>query len=299
METSSIGSIHTTVHEKSAPLPLTVIEPPRGIQWLNVHELWQFRELLLFLAWRDIKVRYKQTLLGISWAVLQPLTLMAIFSVVLGQNAAMENLSIPYPVWVFTGLVVWGLFAAGLGSMAESLIASERLISKIYFPRLLLPFSSIGPALVDFLFAGCVLASILVWYQVFPAATIALAPLSLGVVAILMLGVGSFLSAINVTYRDVRHTMGFLLQAWMFATPAIYAPTFASSGGTGASSIGFTKWFIVLNPLNAVISFFRAAIFGLTLPWASLGVALLIACGTLLMGVAYFRHVERRFADVI
>lgn len=280
---------------------LTVIEPPRGWQWLNAGELWQRRELLYFLIWRDVKVRYKQTVLGAAWALLQPLTLMLIFSLVLGRITPAESLPVAYPLFVFSGLIGWYLFSTGMGSAATSLIESERLITKIYFPRLLVPLGAIGPSVLDFsINVGCLLA-MMAWYRTPPAATCVALPLPIAVMLASSVGAGSLLAALNVRYRDFRYTTSFLIQAWMFATPAIYLGP-AAVGGT-AENAGLERRFVQLiewlNPLQGSILFFRAAWFGGALPWASLAVSAVAAALLLLAGLAVFRRVEDSFADII
>jgi lipopolysaccharide transport system permease protein len=283
-------------------LPLTIIEPPHGWQWLNVRELWAHRELLYFFTWRDVKVRYKQTALGAAWAILQPLAMATIFSLVLGQGQEAAESSVPYPVYVFSGLIAWTLFATSLGTAANSLIESERLITKIYFPRLLIPVAALGPALVDFCVASLVLAAMFAWYLVVPAWTIVFAPLALVTLLAAVIGAGSLLAALNVAYRDFRYTTTFLLQAWMFATPAIYVASFAlptSENKLTADWSNASTWFVLANPLNGCIAFFRASLLGLPLPWDLLGASAVVATAMLLIGLAYFRRVEDSFADVI
>jgi lipopolysaccharide transport system permease protein len=282
-------------------LPLTLIEPRRW-HGLDLPELWSFRELLYFFTWRDVKVRYKQTVLGAAWAVLQPLTLAVVFTLVLAPPAASEAIPVPYPVFVYSGLILWGLFASGLGSAANSLIESERLVSKIYFPRLIIPLAALGPAVVDFLVAGVVLIGMLLYYQVPLATTAVFAPLAVAVLLMTLVGVGSLLSALNVAYRDFRYTTTFMLQAWMFATPAIYLASFAQplkENRLTAQPGAWSTWFVYANPLNGCIAFFRAALLGLPLPWPLLAVSAVVAIALLVLGFAYFQKAEDTFADVI
>lgn len=283
-------------------LPLTVIEPPRGWQWLNLAEIWAHRELLYFFTWRDIKVRYKQTALGAAWAILQPALMMVIFTLVLGRVGQAADILVPYPVFVFSGLIAWTLFATALGSAANSLIESERLITKIYFPRILVPMAPLGPALVDFAISSVVLALLMAGYGVAPAWTILLAPLPLLVLVATVMGVGALISALNVAYRDFRYTTTFLLQAWMFATPAIYVHSFAQASPHNpltADLASPSTWFVLANPLNGCVAFFRAAVLGLPLPWTLLGASAVVAAALLALGLSYFRRVEDSFADVI
>ncbi len=260
-----------------------------------------YRELLYFFTWRDVKVRYKQTVLGALWAVLQPFTMMLIFTAVLGQAPGAKSLPVPYNLFVFSGLMAWTLFGTALTGAAGSMIEGERLITKIAFPRLLMPASAIGPALVDFAVSGVVLVAMLLWYRVALAWTAPLAVLGLGVMLVAVIGAGSLLSALNVMFRDFRYTTTFLMQAWMFATPAIYMSSFGGAGD-GETAIGagnFAQWFVLANPLNGAITFFRAALFGWPLPWGSLGAAAIVAAAMLCVGLTYFRRTEDSFADVI
>src|SRR5262245_25889946 len=199
-------------------LSLTVIEPPLGWQWLNFGELWQHRELLYFFTWRDIKVRYKQTVLGAAWAVLQPTFMMVIFSFVLGRVSESQSLTVAYPVFVFAGLLPWSFFATGLGGAANSLVESERLITKIYFPRLIIPIAVLGPAMVDFCVASGVLAILCLWFGLALSWSLLLAPLAMLLLILAVIAIGSLLAALNVAYRDFRYTTTFMLQGLMLAT---------------------------------------------------------------------------------
>lgn len=284
------------------PLPATVITAGKGPLGSDLVDIWRHRELLYFFTWRDVKVRYKQTAIGAAWAILQPTLMMIIFSLILGRMGAAESLAVPYPVFVFAALLPWNLFATSLAGAANSLIESERLITKIYFPRLLVPIAALGPALMDFCVACSVLVVLMLWYGVLPAWTIVFAPLSLLVLLATVVGVGSLLAALNVAYRDFRYTTTFLLQAWMFATPAIYVASFAKSTAENELTANLTNpatWFILINPLNGCLAFFRAALLGLPLPWLLLGFSAAFAAGVLVLGLSYFRRVEDSFADII
>jgi lipopolysaccharide transport system permease protein len=279
---------------------ITLIEPTPPSLLSFWQDLWEHRELLYFLTWRDVKVRYKQTVLGALWAVIQPLWLMIVFTLFLSPAPTGEPLPLPYALYVFTGLVMWNLFATALAGAAMSLTQSERLITKVFFPRLLLPTAALGPALVDFVVSCVVLAGLAAWHRALPAASAPLILLPLVVVTLAVIGAGALLSALNVTYRDFRYTTTFLLQAWMFATPAIYLASFASPlRENGLLTHPLARLLIVANPLNGAIAFFRAALFGLPLPWALLGSAALVALAMFVVGLAFFRKTERRFADVI
>ena len=295
----------------------------------NLAELWQYRELGLFFVWRDVVVHYKQTLLGIAWAIIKPALLTAIFTLFLGRVVGDSPAGTPYTLYVFAGLLLWNLFSTALGASANSVIGSERLITKVYFPRLLIPLAAIGPAVVDFLLGGAILLGIMLWYGVPPAGTSVLILLPLLVVMVCSAALGSCLAALNVVYRDIRHILPFLIQAWMFATPAIYLPTVASEPAQNAirdlareetvTSDSTTKvnrtaeptstqnpdtpqisraW-LICNPLNACVNFFRAALVGSTLPWLELGIA---AVWTLIASVIsglVFHRLEDTFADVV
>lgn len=203
-------------------LPRTFIRPPQGWQLLNIRELWQYRELLYFLAWRDVKVRYKQTLLGAAWAILQPLLMMAVFSVFFGRLARMDSGGLPYPLFAFAGLLPWTFFATAIANAGNSVVGSERLITKIYFPRLAIPFASVGAALVDFAVAFGMLFVLMLYYGVAPSRNFVFAPLAVLLLLLAALGVGTLLAALNVAYRDFRYVIPFLVQLWMFATPTVY-----------------------------------------------------------------------------
>lgn len=273
----------------------TVIEPTSGWEFLGLRDLWQYRELLFFFAWRDIKVRYKQTALGAAWAALQPLLLMTVFWLFLGKVARVSSGELPYALFVFAGLVPWFLFATTVSSAANSLLDSERLISKVYFPRLAVPFATAGPAVIDFTVTGTLLVVMMALHGVVPGATVVLVPLAVVMIVFTALGVGTFISALNVAYRDFRYVVPFLIQAWLFATPSIYLATAGATGDLPDAA----RWAMLMNPMTGLIDFFRAALFGHALPWGSLGLSASIAAGLFVLGCAYFRRVEDSFADII
>jgi lipopolysaccharide transport system permease protein len=270
----------------------TNIEPARGWQWLNVRELWRYRELLFFLAWRDVKVRYKQTVLGAAWAILQPALLMAIFTLVFSQLGRLSSGDIPYPLFALAGLLPWTFFATATTSAANSVVNSERLITKIYFPRLAIPFSAAGAAIVDFIIALGLLAIVMAWYGVTPSWNLLVAPLVVVIILIAALGLGTLLAALNVAYRDVRYVVPFLIQVGMFATPTIYLQP------TGGER-GPVQWLLSLNPMSGLVSAFRASLLDGPIPWLDLGVAAALSFAMFVAGCLYFRRVEDRFADVI
>jgi lipopolysaccharide transport system permease protein len=278
----------------AADPPETVIEPAPRWGVIDLPELWRYRELLAFLAWRDVKVRYKQTVLGAAWAVFQPLLMMAVFWLFLGKVAKVEAGPLPYPLFVYAGLLPWFLFSTAVTGAANSLLDSERLISKVYFPRLVVPFGAAGPGLIDFGVAMLVLVVLMAANGVAPAGTAVLLPVAVLLILVTALGVGTFLAALNVRYRDFRYVVPFLIQAWLFATPSIYLATPAATDLPDG-----VRWVMAANPMTGLIEFFRAALFGGDLPWGSLGVSAAVGAAGFAVGCAYFRRVEDSFADVI
>lgn len=267
------------------------IAPSRGWAALKLSELWEYRELLYFLAWREIKVRYKQTALGVAWAVLQPLLAMLIFSLFFGRLARIPSDGLPYPLFAFVGLVPWTFFANALTQASNSLVTSSHLISKVYFPRLALPISSVLAALLDLLIGIAVLVLFMAYYGVSPSSKIAWLPLFALLGAVTALGMGLWLSALNVEYRDFKYTVPFLTQLWLFATPIAYPSSLVPEGW---------RTLYALNPMVGVVEGFRWALLG-----APSDLSLMVAVsGTtaaifLLFGAYYFRRMERCFADVI
>jgi lipopolysaccharide transport system permease protein len=271
---------------------VTRILPPHGWQWINFGELWQSRELVGFLTWREVKVRYKQTLLGAAWAILQPLLMMVVFTIFFGRLARLPSGDLPYPLFALAGLIPWTFFSNALASAANSVVGSERLITKIYFPRLAVPFAAVGAAAIDFGVAMLLMGLVMAGYGHAPSANILLAPLIFAVMLLAAAGLGTMLAALNVAYRDFRYVVPFFIQLGMFATPTIY---FQPTGNEGRS-IG---WLMSTNPMTSLISGFRASLLGGEIPWAGLGVATILAVALFVIGCLYFRKVEDRFADVI
>lgn len=282
-----------------AERPVTVIEPRRGWISLGLDELWEYRELLYFLTWRDIKVRYKQTVLGAAWAVLQPFLTMVVFSLFFGKLARMPSDDLPYPLFSYAALVPWTFFATGLTQSSNRLLGSGNLIRKIYFPRLVLPISSVLAGLVDFAIAFAMLVAVLMpwfhfldptWSFEWSLHLLWLPPLLL-LAFVTALGAGLWLSALNVQFRDVRYAVPFLVQLWLFATPIAYP-----------SSLLAEKWQIVyaLNPMVGVVEGFRWALLGTeTAPGAVVLVSSLVSVTLLVTGAFYFRRVEKTFADIV
>jgi lipopolysaccharide transport system permease protein len=275
----------------AADSPVTYIRPMKGWQLIDVRELWRFRELLLFFVWRDVKVRYKQAVLGAAWAVLQPLMLMVVFTVFFGRLAAHSSGDLPYPLFAFAGLMPWTFFAAAIGNSGNSVVVSERLVTKIYFPRLLIPFASVGASLVDFLIAFSMLLVLMAWYGVAPGLGFLAVPLIMAVVVLAALAVGTTLAALNVAYRDFRYVIPFLVQLWMFATPTVYTQAVEREGGLHP--------LLALNPMTTLVGAFRNACLGGPIPWASLGVVTAAVVLAFVVSCLYFRKAEERFADVI
>jgi len=272
--------------------PITRIQPSRGWTGVNLGELWRHRELLYFLIWRDVKVRYKQTLLGAAWAILKPLFSMVIFTIIFGRLAEVPTDGAPAPVFYFTALLPWILFQDGVTKASASLVAGRSLVTKVYFPRMVVPLASVLAGLVDFALSGLVLVAMMVFYGVRAGSALWSLPLFLILSLLTSIGVGLWLSALNVAYRDIAYVTPFVLQAWMYASPVAYSATLIPDG-VGRLAYG-------LNPMAGVIQGFRWAVLGVGQPeadmlWISLGVAGLL----LVSGVAYFRQVERTFADVI
>lgn len=285
--------------EAVAERPVTVIEPRRGWISLGLAELWEYRELLYFLTWRDIKVRYKQTVLGAAWAVLQPFLTMVVFSLFFGKLARMPSDDLPYPLFSYAALVPWTFFATGLTQSSNSLVGSANLIRRIYFPRLVVPISSVLSGGVDFAISFTVLVGVMMpWFHyATPGYSFSLTvnalwlPLLLVLALVTALGVGLWLSALNVQFRDVRYTVPFLVQLWLFATPIAYP-----------SSLLAAKWQIVyaLNPMVGVVEGFRWALLGTeTGPGPMIAVSSVAAVLLLASGALYFRRMEKSFADVV
>ena len=279
------GSVQAT------EVPVLRIEPSTGWALPQFQELWEYRELLYFLTWRDVKVRYKQTVLGIAWAVIQPFFTMVVFSLFFGRLAGVPSDGIPYPVFSFAALVPWTLFANGLNQSASSLVSNANLITKVYFPRIIVPIASVLGGLVDFALAFLVLLGIMLYYGTLPSMNVLWLPLFLLLALVTSLGTGLWLSTLNVQFRDVRHVVPFLTQLWLFATPIAYP-----------SSLLSEPWRTLygLNPMSGVVEGFRWALLGTdTAPGPMLIVSGLAALGLLIGGALYLRRMEETFADVI
>jgi lipopolysaccharide transport system permease protein len=273
--------------------PTTIyIKPSTGLAALNLRDLWVYRELVFFMVWRDIKVRYKQTLLGMAWAVIQPVMTMLVFTFLFDKVAKLPTDGIPYPVFSFTALLPWGLFVTALNQGSRSLVAHNNMVTKIYFPRLILPMASVFAGIVDFAIAFVILIGLLIYYKVTPAWHLLWTlPFFLLLAVVTALGVALWLSAINVQYRDVNQALPFLTQFWLFATPVAYS-----------SSVISEKWLLLysLNPMAGVVNGFRWALLGSgNGPDAALWVSVAISVLILVTGLFYFRSMEKTFADTI
>ena len=274
--------------------PTTIyIKPSKGLAALNLRDMWTYRELIYFMIWREIKVRYKQTMLGAAWAIIQPVLTMIVFTFLFGRIAKLPtDGNIPYPIFSYTALLPWGLFVAALNQASRSLTSNQNMVSKIYFPRLVLPLASVLSGLIDFVIAFVILIGLMIYYHIAPSINVLWAlPLFLVLTIITALGVALWLSAINVQYRDVNYALPFMTQFWLFATPVAYSSNLISA-----------KWRLVysLNPMAGVVNGFRWALLGVgngpdTGLWISLGIALLI----MISGLFYFRNMEKTFADTI
>jgi lipopolysaccharide transport system permease protein len=277
---------------------VTFIRPSRGWASLNLKELWQFRELLYFLTWRDVLVRYKQTALGAAWAILQPVLTMVVFTIFFGRIAKIPTNGIPYPIFSYTGLLPWGLFTKALTDAGRSLVAHRAMITKIYFPRLSIPISSVLGGVVDFALAFIVLIVMMLYYRFAPNSTydlrltpaILTLPFFLLLSILTSLGVGLWLSALNVIYRDVNYILPFLTQFWLFITPVAYPANMISE-----------RWQFIyaLNPMTGVVEGFRWALLGTDPPGPMLIVSITISLLVLITGLYYFRRMERTFADTV
>jgi lipopolysaccharide transport system permease protein len=269
----------------------TIIKPVKGFLNLNLKELWQFRELFFFLSWRDIQVRYKQTLIGIVWAILQPLLTMVVFSVIFGRIAGISSGKIPYPLFVYSGLIFWNYFSSSLGAASDSLVVNQMIIQKVYFPRIIIPLSSTLVFLLDFFFAFVIFTGLMFYYHFFPTliGVLLIIP-SIIITFLIFSGLGLIFSSINVKYRDVRYALPFFVQLLIFLTPVIYP----------ISILGRHKWLLYLNPMSGVIETMRAGLLGVgVINWPVYGFSALLAVILFIFGLLYFKKSESFFADII
>lgn len=284
------GSERTTL-SGGRTTPTVVIEPRRSPLDLDLRAIWQFRELLYFLVWRDIKVRYKQTVLGVGWAILQPLLTMMIFTIVFSYFAKIPSEGIPYPIFAYSALLPWTYFAQAIGRCSSSVIGDASLITKVYFPRLIIPLASVIPPLVDFCWSLLILVGMMAWYGIGITWNLLAMPAFLLLALLTALGVGLWLSALNVRYRDVTHVVPFLIQIWMFASPIVYPVSLVPE-----------KWRLLysLNPMVGVIEGFRWAVLGKGAPdLLVLGISSFMVLVLLVGGLVFFKRMEKTFADDI
>lgn len=271
--------------------PTVLIRPPQGWVPLKLQDLWEYRELLYFLVWRDIKVSYAQTVLGVAWAVLKPVVTMVVFAIIFGWLVRVPSEGVPYPIFVFTALLPWQLFARSLAGSSTSLVANENLITKVYFPRLVVPISATVAGILDFAIASLVLLGMLWFYHIVPTAAAWTLPLFVMLAIATALGVGLWLSALNVLYRDVGHAAPFLIQIWLFATPVIYPSSLVPE------SLRVAYW---LNPMVGVVEGFRWALLGTgSTPGSMLALSVFVAMAVLFSGLYFFRRLEQTFADTV
>jgi lipopolysaccharide transport system permease protein len=276
---------------QSDDFSITFLQPSTGWVSLNLRELWEYRELLYFLTWRDIKIRYKQTVLGAAWAIIQPFMTMVVFSLFFGRLAQIPSDGIPYPIFSYAALVPWTFFANGLTNTANSVVGSANLIKKVYFPRLIIPFASTLSGAVDFVLAFAVLLAMMSYYGLVPTLNVIWVPLFVLLALVTSLAVSLWLSAMNAQFRDVRYAVPFLTQLWMFCTPIVYP-----------SSLLPEPWrtFYGINPMAGVVEGFRWALLGTdSAPGPIIALSSLVAVGAFVSGAFYFRRMEKSFADVV
>lgn len=270
--------------------PLVVISPRRGFRSLSLKEIWAYRELLYFLTWRDVKVRYKQTALGAAWAILQPLFMMLIFTIFFGRLANVASEGVPYPLFALAGLVPWTFFANSVTASSNSLVGSANLITKVYFPRLIVPAAALLAGLVDFLLAFLMLVGLMIYYRIDLTTQVLFLPVVILLTVLFSLGIGTWMSALNVKYRDVRFALPFLIQLWLFVSSVILP----------SSSLP-PKWrsLLRLNPMSGIVEAYRAALFGIAFDWPAIGIAAFLTVLILVCSLYAFTRVERSFADII
>lgn len=269
---------------------LTVNRPPVGIEIPDVSVLWRERELLYFLTWRDVRVRYKQTALGAAWAILQPVTTMLIFTFIFGRIAKLDSGDVPYSIFVYTALVPWTFFSTAITQAAQSLVLQERILTRVYFPRLLIPMAAIGAVLVDLGFTFLVLGVLLLWFGILPGLAILTLPLFILLAVLAASAVGLWLAAINVRYRDVRYISPFLVQLWFFITPVGYPADEVPDAW---------RWLYDLNPMVGVVDGFRWAVLGAEAPGSSLVISIVVTLVGLTAALFHFRRLEATFADEV
>jgi len=288
-----INKLQEKKAEKSIDLPrkpLVTIQPSKSWVALDLKTLWAYRELLYFLTWRDVKVRYKQTALGAAWAIIQPLFTMIIFTIFFGRLAGIPSDGIAYPLFAYAGLLPWVFFSNAVNNSGNSLILSSNLITKVYFPRMIIPGAAVAAGLVDFIVALLILACLMVWYGVVLTINILFFLSLVFLTVLLALGVGMWMSALNVKYRDIRYALPFVIQLWMFATPIIYPSSLLPEKW---------RWLIALNPMTGIIEGCRSSLFGKPFDWRAITISITITFAILIYSAYSFRRMERSFADII
>ena len=273
-----------------SPVPTIIIRPPRKWVPVDFNELWEYRELLYFFTWRDVKLRYKQTGLGIAWAIIQPLFLMIVFSLFFGGLAQIPSDGVPYPVFSLAALLPWTLFAEGMTRSTISMVSNASIMTKVYFPRLIMPVASIMSPLVDFCFAFGILIIMMAYYGFVPTINVIFLPLLVIFAMMTSLAVGLWLSALNVKYRDFQYTVPFLIQIWMFASPVVYPASMVPQQ---------LRFLYALNPMTGVIEGFRWALLGTNPPTTMIFISVGVVIALLVSGVFYFRRMEQYFADIV
>lgn len=272
-------------------MPITIIRPKKLFSWHDITELWKYKELLYFFTWRDLKVRYKQTFIGVAWAIFQPFITMVVFSIFFGGLAKMPSDGVPYPIFVYVGLLFWQFFSSALSDTSNALINNQAIVTKVYFPRLILPISSVLTKFIDFIFGAIILVGLMFYYGYTPHLFgLLILPLLLLITFMASVGLGLLLASINVKYRDVRYALPFFIQIMLFLTPVIYP----------ASIAGNYSWVLALNPMMGVIQSARSALLGTTvLNWTLIGISLVVTAILLALGTYVFKKTERYFADII
>lgn len=270
--------------------PVVVIEPSKSRMPLDLRGLWSYRELLYFMTWRDLKVRYKQTVLGAVWVVVQPVSLALVFTLFFGFLVRVPSDGVPYALFAYSGLLFWTFFASAITSSNSSLVGSSNLINKVYFPRLIIPIAAVGARLLDFGIGSIVLVGLLAYYGVVPTWNILMVPLFVVLLVVLALSVGMWTSAVNVKYRDVGVALPVVVQLWMFASPVIYPSSLIP---------GDWRWLFALNPMTGILEGFRTALVGGAFDWIAISLSAAITLAIFVYSVYAFRRMERGFADVI
>jgi homopolymeric O-antigen transport system permease protein len=287
---NSDQTLAARAHEFSPEHSQIVIDAETGSFGLNLAELWRYRELLYFLTWRDIKVKYKQTALGATWAIIQPLFAMLLFTLIFGRLAQIPSDGVPYTLFAYAGLVPWTFFSNAVTNSGNSLVGSSTLITKIYFPRVVIPAAAVAAGLMDLAIAFLLLVPMLLYYGIAFGWRLLLLPLFVLLTTLLAVGVGMVMSALNVKYRDVRYALPFLIQLWLFASPVIYPSSLVPEKW---------KWLLALNPMSGIIEGFRASLFGQDFDWMLISIAVGLTLILLFVSMLIFRHVENSFADII